>query len=74
VTGITQEELADRAGIFRTYMSRIETGDANPTFSVLLALAKGLGCHVRNLFDPPSLGKAVRTRLRKPSSRGRTER
>lgn len=72
MTGITQEELADRAGIFRTYMSRIETGDANPTFTVLLALAKGLGCRVASLFDPPLSSKPLRTRSTQLSSRGRT--
>ena len=43
--GISQEELAERALIFRMYMSRIETGVgvANPTFTVLLDLADGLG-------------------------------
>ena len=72
VTGITQEELADRAGVFRTYMSRIETGEANPTFTVLLALAEGLGCQIGNLFEPPSLRRAVRIRSTQLSSRGRT--
>ncbi|MFN8893889.1 MAG: helix-turn-helix domain-containing protein, partial [Betaproteobacteria bacterium] len=28
---MTQEDLAHRCGLFRTYMSRIETGAANPT-------------------------------------------
>ena len=30
---LTQEELADRCGLFRTYMSRIESGLANPTLT-----------------------------------------
>jgi DNA-binding XRE family transcriptional regulator len=36
---LTQEELAERCGIFRTYLSRIENGSANPTLVVLVALA-----------------------------------
>jgi transcriptional regulator with XRE-family HTH domain len=41
-TGITQDDLAARAGIFRTYLSRIESGQANPTLLVLVALAMAL--------------------------------
>ena len=40
---LTQEELATRCGIFRTYLSRIENGTANPTLVVLVALADCLG-------------------------------
>jgi transcriptional regulator with XRE-family HTH domain len=39
---ITQDELAARAGIFRTYLSRIESGKANPTLLVFVALAMAL--------------------------------
>ena len=31
---LTQEDLAHRCGLFRTYMSRIETGNANPTLTI----------------------------------------
>jgi len=40
---ISQEVLAERCGIYRTYLSRIESGTANPTLVVLVALAKSLG-------------------------------
>jgi transcriptional regulator with XRE-family HTH domain len=40
--GITQDELAARTGIFRTYLSRIESGQANPTLLVFVALATAL--------------------------------
>ncbi|MFY8044694.1 MAG: helix-turn-helix domain-containing protein, partial [Rhodoferax sp.] len=33
---LTQEVLAERCGIFRTYLSRIESGVANPTLVVLV--------------------------------------
>ncbi len=39
---LSQDELAARCGIYRTYLSRIETGEANPTLIVLVALAGAL--------------------------------
>jgi transcriptional regulator with XRE-family HTH domain len=69
-TGMTQEDLAERCGLFRTYMSRIETGQANPTLTMIHALATSLGVAVPALFD-------ARVEPRKPArptarpSRGR---
>ena len=40
--GISQEDLADQVGLDRTYVSGIERGIRNPTFLVLLRLAKAL--------------------------------
>jgi len=52
--GMTQDDLADRCGIFRTYMSRLETGKANPTLSMIHALAGGLRVPVVALFGEPT--------------------
>jgi len=41
--GLSQEVLAERCGIFRTYLSRIESGAANPSLVVLVTLANSLG-------------------------------
>jgi transcriptional regulator with XRE-family HTH domain len=41
--GISQEELADRAGITVVYVSLLETGKRVPTIVVVFALARGLG-------------------------------
>ena len=75
---ITQEELADRCGLFRTYMSRIESGLANPTLTVLHALAAGFEIEITALLSGPDAhppGKAVRkVRSKKPVSRGRVSR
>ena len=68
---ITQEELADRVGVFRTYMSRIETGVANPTLTTIHALADALGVPVAALFEAPQAPATARTRSRQPTSRGR---
>ncbi len=39
---LSQEALADKAGIDRTYASQIERGIANPSLAVLCAVAKAL--------------------------------
>lgn len=41
--GISQDELAERAGIDLSYESRIERGKANPTVEVLAKLGMALG-------------------------------
>jgi transcriptional regulator with XRE-family HTH domain len=48
--GLTQEMTATRCGIFRTYLSRIESGTANTSISVLTALATCLDVEVMELF------------------------
>lgn len=50
--GISQEILAERSGIFRTYLSRIENGNANPTTTVLVALAAALEVPAHVLLVP----------------------
>jgi transcriptional regulator with XRE-family HTH domain len=48
--GLTQEDLAERCNIYRTYLSRIENGTANPTIGVLIALADALNLDVLKLL------------------------
>lgn len=74
--GITQEELADRCEMFRTYLSRIESGLANPTLTALHVLAAGLEVSVLELLSPPTseIGSTtVRVRSTRPMSRGRAD-
>jgi len=40
--GITQEELAHKCQVDRSYVGRIERGERNPTINMLLKLALGL--------------------------------
>ncbi|MCM2491109.1 helix-turn-helix domain-containing protein [Burkholderia glumae] len=47
--GWTQEDLADRAEIDRSYVGGVERGERNLTFSVLCQLCKALGCDVAML-------------------------
>lgn len=48
---LNQDVLSERAGIFRTYLSRIESGTANPSLSVLLAIAGALEIEPNQLFE-----------------------
>jgi transcriptional regulator with XRE-family HTH domain len=47
---ISQQELAGQCDIFRTYLSRIENGTANPTITVVATLASALKVRVADLF------------------------
>jgi transcriptional regulator with XRE-family HTH domain len=49
--GLSQIELSESVGIFRTFMSRIETGNANPSLTTLVALAVALHVGVDELFE-----------------------
>lgn len=48
--GYTQEVFAEHCGFFRTYLSRLETGRANPTLSAIEVIAVALGASVSDLF------------------------
>jgi transcriptional regulator with XRE-family HTH domain len=47
---VTQDDLATRAGVSRTELSRIENGTAHPTVTMIHHLADALGCHITDLF------------------------
>jgi len=49
--GINQEAFADKCGFARTYMSRIETGGANPSINAIKVLADALGVSISALFE-----------------------
>ena len=51
--GISQEELADKAKIHRTYMGKIERGESNPPIYTIFKVSKALSVHVYELFKPP---------------------
>lgn len=50
-TGLSQEALAAKAGIHRTYMGGIERGERNLCFRNIIRLAAALGVPPRDLFD-----------------------
>lgn len=52
--GVSQEELGDRAGIDRTYVSGVERGVRNPTVKVLARLAEALAVPAAALLKEPN--------------------
>jgi transcriptional regulator with XRE-family HTH domain len=52
--GISQEELAHRAGLHRTYVSDIERGVRNPSLDSVEKLARALELSVSQLFERAS--------------------
>lgn len=48
--GFKQDEFADLCGFARSYMSRIETGGANPSLDAIQTIASALKVPVKELF------------------------
>jgi transcriptional regulator with XRE-family HTH domain len=48
--GLTQEDLADRAGIHRTYLSDVERGTRNVSLVNIERLASALSMLISDLF------------------------
>lgn len=46
---LSQEALADQAGINRTHMGEVERGKRNPSLVALMAIAEALQCSVAAL-------------------------
>ncbi|MFC1943536.1 helix-turn-helix domain-containing protein [Chloroflexota bacterium] len=49
--GISQEELGNRANLDRTYVSGVERGVRNPSFTALVKLSEGLGISLSSLLE-----------------------
>jgi transcriptional regulator with XRE-family HTH domain len=49
--GISQEELAARCSLHRTYLAGIESGRRNPSLKSIIRLATGLGTTASQLFQ-----------------------
>jgi transcriptional regulator with XRE-family HTH domain len=47
--GLSQEALADRAALHRTYISLLERGQRNPSLEVICAVARALGTTMASL-------------------------
>ena len=54
--GLTQQELAERAGIDRSYLARLEAEAINVSINVVFALSKALNCNPPELFEAPDDG------------------
>lgn len=51
--GYSQDELAGRAGIHRTYIGGIERGERNPTLMMIHRLARALNVRPSQLLENP---------------------
>ena len=49
--GFSQEELAERAGLHRTYIGSIERGERNVSLKNIAAIAQALDVNVTELMD-----------------------
>ena len=47
---ISQEKLAERAGLHRTYIGMVERLERNPSLICIYKIANGLGIDVKELF------------------------
>ncbi|SPA03861.1 Transcriptional regulator, XRE family (fragment) [Cupriavidus taiwanensis] len=52
--GLSQEDLATKAGFHRTYVSQVERGMTNVTIDNACRLADYLGIDIAKLFSEPS--------------------
>lgn len=48
---LSQEELAFKAGVHRTYLGSIERGERNPSLKNIAAIAKALDITLSELFS-----------------------
>jgi transcriptional regulator with XRE-family HTH domain len=49
-TGLSQTEFGERCGFYQTYLSRVETGQANPTLNAIEVIANALGLTIYELW------------------------
>lgn len=48
---LSQEELAARSGLDRTFISHVERGSRSITIQSVEKISKGLGLEIKDLFD-----------------------
>ena len=61
---MTQEDLANAAGVSTVFISSIERGKYAPSFDNLAKLARVLDVPVKDLFDFADVGPLPRKRIR----------
>lgn len=62
---VSQEKLAEDVGISRSYLSEIERGERNPSFSVIRKIADSLNASIEELEGKNSVGRNIPESLRK---------
>jgi transcriptional regulator with XRE-family HTH domain len=61
--GLSQEDLAEKAGIKRTYIGSIERGEVDPRLGTVNKVANGLGMDAFRLLMPISEQLALGTEV-----------
>ena len=56
--GMSQTELAEKAGVTRQTIGLIEAGDFNPSLNLCISICVALGVTLNDLFWEDSYGKA----------------
>ena len=59
-SGLTQKELSEKTGIAQGDISKLETGNANPSIRTLQRLAAGMGMKLRLEFIPDIAGVSTK--------------
>lgn len=62
--GLSQEALAERAGITQTYVSEIEAGSRNASILLILSISRALGLTPAELLGEFTMPVLRRLRLR----------
>lgn len=57
--GVSQERLANDAGVDRTYVSRLERKMENPSIGILDKIAEALSVHISELLVEPQGDEAA---------------
>lgn len=57
--GLTLDELAERAGVSRAMLSKVERGEKNPTLMVAARISGGLGVTLTQLIETEKRGSVV---------------
>lgn len=65
--GLTQQELSDRSGVPRPTLAHLESGQGNPTLSVLIKVAASLGIGIEALVSASRPKVRVVSRAELPS-------
>ena len=51
-SGLTQKQLAEKTGIAQADISKLESGNANPSLRTLQRIAEGMGMRIKIEFQP----------------------
>jgi CheY-like chemotaxis protein len=68
LVGISQEELAERADLHRTYVSDVERGARNVSLKNITRIAQALGVSTAELFPPELFGEKANKESAKKSA------